>query len=170
MHIILPSESMFNKQEYMKNYYQKNKEKHDETTKEWAKNNPNYQKDYYTKNREREVVDSCAYQKNNLEKVQNNHRAWYHEKRMQAFKLLGNKCVICGETDWTCLQIDHINGGGCQHHKRRQSYGIIVDVIKDSNAKSKYQLLCANCNWKKRFKLKEHNDHNKMWEFRKPQP
>lgn len=159
---------MFNKKEYDKNYYQTHKEEHDKTTKEWAKNNPNYQKDYYAKNREKEIKDACDWQKKNLEKVQKNHRNLFHERRLKAFDLLGNKCVQCGETDWRCLQIDHIHGGGCQHSKLRQTWGIISDVINDPDRNSKYQLLCANCNWKKRYELKEHNDHNRMWEFRKP--
>jgi len=159
---------MFDKKNYNQKYYQEHKEKHDKTSREWTKNHPDYQKDYYEKNRVREIKQSCNWQKKNLEKVQEKHQEWYHKKRMLAFDKLGGKCICCGESDWTCLQIDHINGGGSQHHKQRQSYGIIIDVLNDPDAKSKYQLLCANCNWKKRFRLKEHNDHSKMWEFRKP--
>lgn len=158
----------FNKKEYNRKYYQEHREEHDRATREWAKNHPDYQKDYYCQNREREIKQACDYQKKNLEKIQEKHRDYFYKKRMKVFELLGGKCVQCGETDWRCLQIDHINGGGCKHHKLKQTWGVMIDVINDPDRKSKYQLLCANCNWKKRFELKEHNDHNLMWEFRKP--
>jgi hypothetical protein len=166
--IIYPSENMFDKKEYQKKYYQEHKDKHDEQSKEWRLKHPEYyRKNYYPRNRERKLAQNSDYQKTHLEGIQKNHREWYHNKRMEAFEKLGGKCCECGESDWTCLQIDHIHGGGVQHHKKVQSYGIIIAVLTDPDAKSKYQLLCANCNWKKRFRLKEHNEHTKMWEFRK---
>jgi hypothetical protein len=117
---------------------------------------PNYRK--------KKLAQNSDYQKNHLKEIEAKHRDRHHERRMKAFELLGGKCANpfnlphpdwCN--DWRCLQIDHINGGGCEHHKKRKAQGIISDVIKDPDRKLKYQLLCANCNWIKRFKDKEHN-------------
>ena len=153
---------MFDKKEYDKNYYQEHKEEHDKTTKDWSKTHPDYQKDFYAKNREREIKEACDYQKNNPEKVQKNHSIWHHNRRVRAFEKLGGKCVHCGETDFRCLQIDHINGGGSKHFEQRGTINLLSDVLKDPDAKSKYQLLCANCNWKKRYDNKEHGGHPKQ--------
>jgi hypothetical protein len=74
---------------------------------------------------------------------------------MRILDLLGNKCVRCGETDWRCLQIDHINGGGTKDfaHGANARYCKIIREIKAGL--NKYQLLCANCNWKKRYENHE---------------
>lgn len=160
---------MFDKKEYMKKYYKKHKKRHDEQTKEWVEKHPDYQKSYYLRNREKKIKQVSDNQKKNLGKIQKNHRNWHHERRMKAFELLGGKCANpfnlthpdwCN--DWRCLQIDHINGGGSVHYNKRKTIGIISDVIKDPDRELKYQLLCANCNWIKRFKEKEHNQryHN----------
>lgn len=70
---------------------------------------------------------------------------------------LGGKCVKCGFKDVRALQIDHINGGGSQERKERDfkmnfHKHVLESFIRKEN---KYQLLCANCNWIKRFENKE---------------
>ena len=75
------------------------------------------------------------------------------KRRLEAIALLGAKCVRCGITDTRCLQVDHINGGGCAERRAANS-PIGNKVLKNP---SKYQLLCANCNWIKRFENHEHN-------------
>lgn len=248
--------NMYDKKEYNKKYYQEHREKHDETTKKWTINHPDYQKDYYAKHREKESADISLYQHQHPKEVQASHREWHHTRRLKVFELLGgkcchceeisvfclqidhingggtkhfksrgtigllsdvladsdrkskyqllcancnwvkrwaskeirmtkketdykklrreilmllgNKCVRCGESDWRCLQIDHVNGGGQKEHKEIQTSGILYKIRNDPESRKDYQLLCANCNWKKRYELKEHNDHNRMWEFRKP--
>jgi len=70
-------------------------------------------------------------------------------------EVLGGKCVVCGLDDWRVLQIDHINAGGFKDKKMiTQGYWkqVIESFLKKEN---KYQLLCANCNWIKRFENKE---------------
>jgi hypothetical protein len=73
--------------------------------------------------------------------------------RAEILTLLGGKCVKCGFSDIRALQIDHVNGGGVKHYKGRSSsirYNKdILDEIKEGSGK--YQLLCANCNWIKRY-------------------
>lgn len=80
------------------------------------------------------------------------HRNKYRrESRQKAINILGGKCVVCGITDVRVLQIDHINGGGwIDINKRKGSYyRRVVESVK--NKENKYQLLCANHNWIKKW-------------------
>lgn len=86
--------------------------------------------------------------------------------RQAALAFLGNKCNSqdcrwinpdgsIGCTDPDVLQIDHVNDDGAI--ERKQSGGndkIYRNVLADTEGR--YQILCANCNWKKR-RLKEHS-------------
>ena len=75
--------------------------------------------------------------------------------RQQTLEKLGSVCVICGFSDYRALQIDHIDGGGSQDRKNIGNRNLFLrEVLKDNN--NKYQLLCANCNWIKRFEQNEH--------------
>jgi len=77
----------------------------------------------------------------------------------QVHQFLGNKCSKCGYFG-LALQIDHVNGGGKREWLRfkgsRYSYLKFIFQKLQSGSRD-YQLLCANCNWEKRFKKKE--DH-----------
>ena len=87
----------------------------------------------------------------------------YKERlRQKIFDLLGIKCVVCGESDWRCLQIDHVHGGGNEERKKlchgthgsnQTYYREILKKIKDGS--KDYKLLCANCNWIKKFENEE---------------
>lgn len=75
--------------------------------------------------------------------------------REASLNILGNKCVKCGFSDARALQVDHINGGGSLDREiKGGNYfkRVINSVIAKEN---KYQLLCANCNWIKRFENNE---------------
>jgi len=72
--------------------------------------------------------------------------------RVQALMFLGGRCAKCGNTDMRCLQIDHVNGGGTKENKKVHSRGIAMRVFQNPG---EYQVLCANCNWIKRFDLNE---------------
>lgn len=90
-----------------------------------------------------------------------NQRVYVKEKgrkgllRLSVINLLGGQCVRCGECDLRCLQLDHINGGGNKETKttfnrnRRNMYRYYINNPKELY--QKYQILCANCNWKKRY-------------------
>jgi hypothetical protein len=80
------------------------------------------------------------------------------EKRQEVVRVLGGKCVKCGFSDIRALQIDHINGGGTKELKEFYSMGKIKyykSIIENELRNNKYQLLCANCNWIKRFENNE---------------
>jgi len=78
-----------------------------------------------------------------------------HKYRMKIIEMLGGHCVRCGEDDWRCLQTDHIDGGGNKdfHNGGNARYCRIIREIKENP--NKFQLLCANCNWRKRYENKE---------------
>lgn len=89
------------------------------------------------------------------EYTKNKHR----EKRGLAISALGGTCVKCGMTDIRCLQIDHINGGGVRDARETPAYTRYNRICDNpEEAKKKYQILCANCNWIKR----EENDEVNM--------
>jgi len=81
--------------------------------------------------------------------VSNRRRELY--QRVRAQLKLGGKCVRCGfDHDYRALQIDHIAGGGS---RRRLKHDPIKDILAGNT--KKYQLLCANCNWIKRYEMNE---------------
>ncbi len=89
--------------------------------------------------------------------IRERQRRWYLKVREEMFKVLGNKCVKCGFSDRRALQIDHINGGGIKERgKGSSTKHFHLKVLRSVEKKeSKYQLLCANCNWIKRFENRE---------------
>lgn len=69
--------------------------------------------------------------------------------------LLGGVCVICGFDDQRALQFDHVHGDG-KNDKKKSRHAYLTYVLKSVTAKEgKFQLLCANCNWIKRFENHE---------------
>jgi len=58
-----------------------------------------------------------------------------------------------GCVDTRCLQVDHVYGGGKQELKTLSRVQYLQKVLAD--AEGNYQLLCANCNWIKRFLMRE---------------
>lgn len=98
------------------------------------------------------------YRENNREKVRESQRLEKQKKKAEIHTALGSICVKCGFSDSRALQIDHINGGGYTERKLyptnpKKYYADILKSIK--NNECKYQLLCANCNWIKRFENNE---------------
>ena len=77
----------------------------------------------------------------------------YDKLKKQVHKLLGNQCKRCKIKDRIVLQVDHINGGGTQERKGCNSLTRYKKVLANP---SKYQLLCANCNIRKKHLNKEH--------------
>jgi len=90
-------------------------------------------------------------------KKANERRVYNQLYRQEIIKKLGGKCVRCGIDDIRVLQVDHINGGG-NKEKRNFTNNQIRKMIMNDNG-SKYQLLCANCNWIKRNEKKEYPWH-----------
>ena len=94
------------------------------------------------------------YAQKNREKINAYMIEWKRNKRLELLELIGNsKCIKCGFKDWRALQIDHIKGGGNKDRRDGKDFNRYLTLIK-SNLKA-YQVLCANCNWIKRYEEKE---------------
>jgi len=72
--------------------------------------------------------------------------------RAHAIEKLGGKCTQCGFDDARALQFDHVNSDGKEDRKLGpgQRY---MKILRDTG--DNFQLLCANCNWIKKFEKKE---------------
>ena len=88
-------------------------------------------------------------------------------RRAKIFEILGGRCCRCGFDNPLALQIDHIRGGGTMQlltpsqggkaktQNRRWQYAQVLKSLDSDKAAPRYQLLCANCNWIKRYANKE---------------
>lgn len=76
-------------------------------------------------------------------------RQKYPELRDAVIEKLGGKCALCGyNTDRRALQIDHIDGKGRRERRTIGWYRFYNNILRDT---TNYQLLCANCNYIKRY-------------------
>lgn len=78
--------------------------------------------------------------------------------RLEVIYKLGGKCFRCGFSDIRALQIDHVNGGGTKEVRSLgagRMYRNILDKISTGKPLKDYQILCANCNWIKRYENNE---------------
>lgn len=85
----------------------------------------------------------------------NNGKDQRKKKRFMLLEIFPNlKCNRCDFSDWRALQIDHINGSGNKERKNQSNSqkNLLIDILKYPD---KYQLLCANCNWIKRYENNE---------------
>jgi len=72
----------------------------------------------------------------------------YRNLRREVLEFFGGVCVECGFSDFRALQLDHINGGGTAERNSLPFEGVFKRALKFPD---EYQLLCANCNWIKRY-------------------
>ncbi len=86
------------------------------------------------------------------------------EKRDKVIDLLGAKCAnsncrylnedgTLGCKNRLALQIDHVYDDGCLDRRTlKQSVAYWTRVLRDVlSGSDRYQILCANCNWLKRY-------------------
>ena len=91
----------------------------------------------YKENREYEIQRQC------------NKRA---KETIALYKLLGNKCVVCKESDPIYFQIDHVNNDSHIQWKNNGKKGSRKTTMKKYlTSPESYQLMCANCNHAKRM-------------------
>jgi len=83
--------------------------------------------------------------------------------RVQALIKLGAECVRCGYDDIRSLHIDHKNSDGKKERSIRRTINrkIILGLVDIS----RYQLLCANCNWIKRLEKNEGTNRSDYNQF-----
>ncbi len=135
-----------------------------EYQREWCNKNRDKIREYnrksHMKNKEKNTKTKNVYYLKNQSAILAYRRGKYGNRKKEIFKLLGDKCKHCGITDIRVLQIDHINGGGCSEIKEKRTHGTMnyyyLQMITNEDAfLKKYQLLCANCNWIKRYEQNE---------------
>jgi hypothetical protein len=162
------------RKEYLRDYYKKNREKCIASTKRWKENNLEKVKEIkrndYEKHKEEYKKKSKLWRENNLKRYMDWQKKYHHSEkylsrkrelthilRLKILHLLGDKCVKCGFLDWRTLQIDHIKGHGINEFKifgRGDKYNRHI-LEKIQSGSKDYQLLCANCNWIKRYENNE---------------
>lgn len=141
--------------------------------KRWAEAHPEKNAYYHSKEYHRKwraahkqavIEASNNYQKRHPDRVVERKKTYKEKTRelkREVFKLLGCKCTRCGFDDPRALQIDHIKAVGDNRRRRQQrlssynGYLPILEAMRSGNPHN-YQLLCANCNWIKRWENKEH--------------
>lgn len=102
-----------------------------------------------------ELTGHQKWYRNNTEKKKARNRIYHRKLRESVVAFLGGKCVKCGFSDSRALQIDHINGdGSIERVKTTVNFNKMV-MEKLLEGSEEYQLLCANCNWIKRFENDE---------------
>ena len=116
-----------------------------------------YQREYRANHREHLSGYNKEYYANHVLLLRLKTREHKRRLRKELVELLGSKCSKCGFTDWRALQVDHVNGGGLkQRDKLGGNYYMYLQMLIEIKAGSKdYQLLCANCNWIKRYERNE---------------
>jgi hypothetical protein len=114
-------------------------------------------KNWKSKNKEKAKLQSKGTYERHREKYTFNLRERNRIERMKILGFLGGMCVVCGEVDWRCLQIDHVNGDGRQERIRLKSPGLGPYYSDIREHPEKYQILCANHNWIKRYEKDELN-------------
>lgn len=64
----------------------------------------------------------------------------------------GYRCNCCGESEPRFLQIDHVNNDGAKHRRQMGGGGNHLYLwLKRNKYPEGFQVLCANCNYAKRF-------------------
>jgi hypothetical protein len=124
-----------------------------------------------TKEEKNEYMKNYYREKNKdplFRKKQNDRRRVYQRRvRMKVIEVLGGCCANPYGlhdkpfSDWRCLQIDHVKGNGHSYRNMRlhldtSSINLYHKIIREVKSGSKdYQLLCANCNWIKKYENHE---------------
>lgn len=128
---------------------------------------------YYQTHKEQLKIKYKSYRDTHKEQIKNYRDSHKEEKKeyfreyrqklkLKVFEKLGNKCAnsncpIPKELmDIRCLQIDHVHGGGLKERLSLKTWNPTTFYLKVlADTEGNYQLLCAYCNWLKRYMSKE---------------
>ena len=118
--------------------------------------NPQYQREHYQKHRSQYLARAKRWIHENRERSRELARQRRWQARLTTIQALGGCCQRCGFTDPRALQFDHVRGDGNGEQRYRTNCTIKFLRTVAENKDGKYQLLCANCNWIKRYENNEH--------------
>lgn len=149
--------------EYLKSWSSRNKEKVKEYQKEYAKNH-----------RETIREKKRIYEQNNREKLQtfrnDSYRRSARKLRLEVLQRYSGElpeCACCHEQRIEFLVIDHVEGGGSEHRNKLKLKGSsFYRWLKKNNYPPEFRVLCHNCN--SSFGLYGYCPHDSELE-RKPQ-
>lgn len=86
--------------------------------------------------------------------------AFRRRVRRNVIAFLGGECAMCYERDEDVLQVDHKHGAREGHQDTgRSGYSLYMGILKGRRPASDFQLLCANCNMRKRLAEGEHRGY-----------
>lgn len=127
------------------------RERHAAQQREWREKNPERWKE----------ISRAARAKWKAKNRDQHREAQRHHRQTVRIEILvmlgGAHCKHCGFSDVRALQIDHINGGG-NGDLRTQGGNTNLWAFRNwleqnlEEGRKLYQVLCANCNWIKRYK------------------
>jgi hypothetical protein len=139
-----PDEKKQKQREWSLKYYYSHKDECLERNRKWRREHTKERNEINKKSREK-----------NREKINIREAIRRRKIRLELIQLLGGKCIRCGENDWRCLQIDHVNGGGCKEIRENTKDRYLFYLRKVKEGSKDYQLICANCNWRKFYEKNE---------------
>ena len=81
----------------------------------------------------------------------------YRRRRAEVLAMLGDCCAWCGHEDLAVLELDHIADDGADDRRRFQAARSMLSYYAKhpDEARARLQLLCRNCNWRKRKGLRK---------------
>lgn len=87
-----------------------------------------------------------VWNENNKDRRKDSRKIWKEKLYNEFYKMYGNKCACCGETEKKFLTIDHINNDG--HIERSINKNSVLKLIRESLLfkRNDIQVLCWNCN------------------------
>lgn len=139
----MPSHEAYEKnKEHIKAYNAKYKAEHPE----WYRA---YQKKYSDNNREKIKERQRTSYRKNIQRHRAQSREFHKKQRLLVFSHYGLFCACCKEDTYEFLSLDHINGGGNAHRRRRKA-PLYTWIIRNKFPTG-YQTLCHNCNMAKGF-------------------
>jgi len=117
-----------------------------------------YSNNYYHMNKEKNKENMRLWRLKNRDKLRIAKRENARKRRLEILSMLGDhKCVKCGYSeDYRVLQIDHVRSNGTEDRKKMaHSWSYLFWKKALIERPSDYQILCANCNWIKRYENNE---------------
>lgn len=115
-----------------------------------------YARERYRMNPQRQLTANKRWRERNPEKAKAAMKRYSNHSRERLFDAIGDRCTHCGITERCVLQLDHIHNNGYKDLKRFGNTSSMYNyyVKQPDEAKKTFQILCANCNWRKRAKRK----------------
>jgi len=137
--------SLTKRQLYLKQYYEKNKERIAQRNKE------NYQKRRATTQGLKQHRKQCSeatkrYRERHQKRVKESRKQTYINRRERAFQIIGStKCERCGCDEIQFLEINHKNGGGCKEYSQLGNK-LIAQILRGERTIEDLEVLCRICN------------------------